>query len=275
VTPPSPYPDPRGRRPPSRDAVKVAYEDRWTGAFDMAADLIARGERDLSRLVYGVRDKSGWPPTPEIEALYGMIRSRRSIYRLRRDLLADKIIEDLAPDTDAIVEVGAGWGCNLFFVWLRGGPSVPYHCLEIAESGRRACELIAGSAAASPQIATSAFDFYEPDFSSIAGRYRHPLVFTCASIDKVNPLPVSYIDGLLDIAPQVSVVSMEFLGWQLALEQGVQDEPAIAHVRSSGLNDNFIPLLREREAQGRIAIDETVPELLGPHMSYLRWRKLA
>ena len=261
-------------KPPTRQAVRDSYENRWAGTHDQVAAAISNGERDLSRLVHGAPDK-GWPTTPETEVLYDLIRSRLSIFRLRRDLAADQIIENLAPDTDAIIETGAGWGSNLFRVWLRGGPDVPYHCLELAETGRQTCELIARSAAAAPRMATAAFDFYQPDFSSVAGQYQHPLVFSCASIDKVNPLPASYIDDLLDIAPQVTVVSMEFLSWQLALEEGRTEDDAIAHVRGSGLNENFLPLLRRFESEGRIAVEETVPSILGPHVTYMRWSKLA
>lgn len=265
---------PAGGRPaPTRETVRASYESRWSGARAEAVRLIGEGERELSRIVYGVRDKSGWPPTAEIDALDELLTSRLSIYRLRRDLLADKLIEHMAPETDAVIELGAGWGCNLFHLWLRGGPDADYHALELAESGVRTCELIARSAAAAPRIAAAPFDFYHADVSSIAGRYRRPLVFTCAALDKVDPLPGRLIEALLELAPQLTVVHMEFLSWQFSLEQGVREDDAIDHVESSGLNRNLLPMLREAERAGRIVIEEAIPNLLGPHVSYLRWSK--
>ncbi len=256
------------------------YEHRWSLVAADLERLIALGERDLSRLLHLVRGKPlkggkslgavfGYPA--ELGALLGYPPDRPpiAVQRLARSAVADTVIEH-AGEVDAIVELGAGWGLNLFHIWLRGGPDVDYHCLELTDRGVETCRRISGVVNRGPRIYASRFDFHAPQFRSLMQGYRRVLVLTSSAIDKVEILPEQFIDGLLEIAPQVDVMSFEFVDWQL--NDGADLPVEVAwEFRKAKLNRNYLPLLQDYEARGRIVIHEVRPRALGRNEALVRW----
>jgi hypothetical protein len=100
--------------------------------------------------------------------------------------------------------------------------------------------------------------------------YRRVLVLTSSAIDKVEILPEQFIDGLLEIAPQVDVMSFEFVDWQL--NDGADLPVEVAwEFRKAKLNRNYLPLLQDYEARGRIVIHEVRPRALGRNEALVRW----
>src|SRR3954469_22914481 len=124
------------------DIVKASYEDAWSAARAAIEAEIAAGETALSRLVHrsfpnigGKRIQEGNVSRifhAEVPAPFLTAR------RISRDWMADTVIEQAGrTDADAIVEMGSGFGYNLFNIWLRGGPRVPHHAFEYTEAGRQ------------------------------------------------------------------------------------------------------------------------------------------
>ncbi len=219
-------------------------------------------------------ETKAWKPAPELGGALGFDINRPplAVRRLARDWIADTVIEH-AEGVDAIIETGAGWGCNLFCIWLRGGPDVPYHSLELIEEACSACRTVSESVKNGPRIEAKQFDFYTPNISDLNGRYSHPLIFSNAAIDKVGVLPHSYIDQILDLAPKVTVLSFEFLEWQFRHKGAAPDAATLSRIDKDDLNRNYLPLIYQYEEGRLVDIKEMIPRVMGRELSFLHWEK--
>lgn len=262
--------------------VKTTYESSWSEirqAIEIEADT---SERDLSRLLNKAYARSlaarKRPPT-QVSIVFGREAemSFLAANRIARDWIADCVIER-AASADAIIELGSGFGYNLFNVWLRGGPAIPYHALEYTQAGRDASALIAQSAVGGPPLTISAFDYYEPDFSALVGRYSNPLVYSSHSIEQIPELPAIFFERLLALAPDLTVLHFEPVGWQIGDDSDPQNVRVRAHCERSNYNRNLWALLNALARSGRLAIEETQPNRMAPKLTnsttLIRWRKL-
>lgn len=265
----------------ARARIKATYESKWSGDRAAIEEQIAAGERDLSRIVHrSFASMVGRMPardTPRI--LFGREAPAPYLtaFRITREWIADTVAEHARRiDADAIVEAGSGWGHNLFLTWLRGGPDVAYHAFEYTEAGRETTLRLGQAAAVGPCIEAHPFDYYTPDFSVIAGRVRRPLVFTSHSIEQIGTLPQGFIDELLRLAPQVTVLHFEPVGWQFAPDDPFGLEVK-AHCLRKGYNENLWSLLNANAAAGSLTIDETMANVMAPKpinsTSLIRWSK--
>mgnify|MGYP005641958673 CR=1 FL=1 len=127
--------------------------------------------------------------------------------------LIDCLQSLLTPETDCVIEFGAGWGRNLANLLLSSeNTDVTYMACEQSESGRYCFDRILGTTDGICHE-SHVFDFYAPDFSMLDGR-KHILAFTCAAIEQVALLPVSFMEGIFQAADKVTLVFYEPIGWQ-------------------------------------------------------------
>lgn len=143
-----------------------------------------------------------------------------------------------AQDADAVVELGAGWGANLFGCYLAGGPRAAlYVAAEYTEAGRQAAGLLAerdGDLA----FEAAAFDLHQPSLE--LPELRRAVVFTAHAVEQVPHLPTSFVPFVASLADEVTVVHFEPIGWQL--ERGPSD-----YAEHHDYNRNLWSLLEDAE----------------------------
>jgi hypothetical protein len=242
------------------DLNSSIYEARWSKTREAISAVLDSGETDLSRLLYEVGGRKQIVGR-QIYHAFGLKLGQTSLAlrRVPRGFIADTLL-DHAEGADAIVELGAGWGCNLFHLWVRGGPRIPFHALEPTEAGRACCMAVAGRFPG-PDVRAQAYDFLTPALAPLQD-VRRVLVFTAHAVDKVHELPALAIEQIRTCAPQVTVLHFEAINHQLdASEEAARDS----------MNGNLLPLLREAEGQGRLRIDEIRPATLGGVSTLIRW----
>lgn len=153
-------------------------------------------------------------------------------------------------DFDAIVELGSGYGRNLFNIHLHGGPrNVPYYAGEYTENGVALCDKLA-ALDDTLDIRSVHFDHTAPDFSFLGGEKRL-LMFTCHSIEAVSTIPDDYFQRLAAAAEHVTCVHFEPFGFQVT-----NDCEATARQRdefvAKGWNTNFYAVFKQAIAEGHV-----------------------
>jgi len=238
------------------------YEGKWGDVRDVAARVIASGERDLSR---AVRIVDAEERALSLEPQEGMALGTRvtlpraAMTGARRDLIQRILLDACEPDTGLVVELGSGGGINLLNLHLWGGPRVPYRALEPASTGRVTAEILA---ALDPglDLETAPYDYERPDYAALPRGHAHALVFTVHSIEQVTELPREAITGLFDLADRVTGVHFEPIGWQLLDEP---DAASRAYALRQLYNRNLWPLLQELEREGELTLDTVAADLFG------------
>src|SRR5262249_9474582 len=135
-----------GARDPHR--VRAQYEDYWGGVLDHARRIVASEPGSLTRAVnlclaaHAERPRKirwirgrrmaailvGQPLPPRL--------SPRCIDMITRVTIGDLVTGYCNPDTECIIELGSGWGANLFHLWLSGAPrKAAYVAPAYTESG--------------------------------------------------------------------------------------------------------------------------------------------
>src|SRR5262249_1479919 len=113
--------------------------------------------------------------------------SPRCIDAITRIAITDLGAGYCNAETKRIIELGSGWGANLFYLWLGGAPrAAAYVAMEYTEAGREATRLLAGIEPG-PALAIRAFDYHRPDLSEFRTGDR-TIVFTSYSIEQITHL---------------------------------------------------------------------------------------
>lgn len=214
--------------------VKEGYEKTWDLVLEKIRSLIDRGEKDLpgilDRVIRKTEEKTILSATEEyIADMLHFPRDERNIpiYRLAvadgqyvsvpRDHVDNTLIATVAgrttEGTDLLVELGSGWGKNLFLMYLQGLPrQLQYVACEPTRSGRRAAEIL-GGLEKDMDVITRHFDFYDPDLSFIEGR-PDVLFFTNHAIEQCIHFNHRVIDMMLEKSGRCTCIHMEPVGWQ-------------------------------------------------------------
>lgn len=173
---------------------------------------------------------------------------------------------------DAVVELGAGYGRNLFGIYYRGGPVTRYIGAEYTASGR---ELMGKFHALDPAMSLEIvpFDHKAPDLSFLKGA-KKVLLYTCHSIEQVERLPDDYFDVLAASAPAVTGLHFEPVGFQIERKSKISRQHA-AFIKSQHYNMNLVDVLRAAEKRGTLAVRKMTPNVLNPQeenpLSVIAW----
>jgi len=172
-----------------------------------------------------------------------------------------KLLQHVLPTSDALVELGSGWGRNVFSLQLYGMQrGIPIYAGEFTKSGRRVTRLLNQLRGTTSRVTSFEFDYYNLDVSLVkkAG-HKHVTIMTLWSIEQVRTLPADFVDTLLTMGKSVNGIHMEPIDWQenpdsplgkISKERGLH----------SGYNENLVALLKEAQEQKKIIIDEITPE---------------
>jgi hypothetical protein len=279
-----------GARDP--ELVRDQYEDYWSTALDSARTIVAAEPKNLARAVnlciaaFASRPRkvrrirsrriaallAGRPLPP--------VLSPRCIDAITRVAITDLVAGCCVDDTQRIIELGSGWGTNLFCLWLNGGPrSAEYVAMEYTAAGREATQLLA-SIEPGLSMTVRPFDYHRPDLSEFRSNDR-TVVFTSYSIEQITTLSDALFEELLAIPGLDRVIHVEPVSWQL-LDQGAAG-PVIGILsrvvpprlsleldvrrrsRSTAYNRDLIGRLRSLERAGRIRIERIAKNYVGPN----------
>lgn len=250
--------------------VSATYESWWSRVQNEILKLESSGEHELARLVQLalVATVGDTPPGERMSILWGTKVPSPYLASLRivRDWIADTVIEH-SQDCDAVIELGSGWGYNLYNIWLRGGPKrVPYHAFEYTEAGRLTATTVRRIAQDGPSIQVHPFDYRKPNLPLTVNKYKRVVVYTSHSIEQVDQLPQSLFHQIMDIAQDVTVLHFEPVGWQFRDELGQAvglDFGQRAYCERRKYNQNLWEMLKSLETQGSIAIRSAEADVMG------------
>lgn len=125
----------------------------------------------------------------------------------------ETIVSRLRPETEAVVELGCGWGRNLARIAKRSGRrDLVYIGGEQSPTGCACTKRLLDS---DPEINSEVFefDFYDPDVSFLDD-YSDVVVFTCAAIEQIFLLPPDFIRSIMEGDRKVTLIFYEPFGWQ-------------------------------------------------------------
>ena len=234
-------------------------------------DLVQVSEKKL------ISEKDRKIPFDRKQTVVEFGKKRETFHHLDYQSLVPRWLLDMLDDSyDAIVELGSGYGRNLFEIYYNGGPgSARYFAAEYTESGRAMTERFAALDEGLP-LETVFFDHRNPDLSFLAPHdFKKVFLFSCHSIEQVSEIPDSYFPVLAGVAPQVLGVHFEPFGFQVSAETELAKEHR-EFILDKEYNLNFYERLKQA-ADGVLEIrymrkDVIAPQLINP-TSVAVWEK--
>ena len=272
--------------------MRDQYEDYWSGVLDHARRIVAEEPASLARAVnlclaaHAERPrKVRWMRGRRMAAILAGRPlpprfSPRCIDTITRVAIADLVAGYCNADTKRIIELGSGWGANLFYLWLGGAArAAAYVAMEYTETGREVTQLLAGT---EPGLALTIrpFDYHRPDLSEFRTGEK-TVVFTSYSIEQITHLSDALFEELLAIPGLDRVIHVEPISWQLLAESALG--PLIGWLsylmpprlsleidlrrrsRASGYNKDLVAKLRSLERAGRIRVERIEKNYIGPN----------
>jgi hypothetical protein len=272
--------------------VREQYEDYWSEALRNAQRIVAAEPRNLARaLSLCIAAQAARPRKvrwlrgrPIASVLAGRTLpprlGSRCIDMITRTVVADLVAGYCDGETKRIVELGSGWGANLFSLWLAGAPrTAEYVALEYTEAGRQVTRLLGGTES-ELRLQVLPFDYNAPDLAAFRSADK-TVVFTSFSIEQITHVGDALFDELLAIPGLDRVVHVEPVGWQLLA--GTAAGPLIGLLsrivpprlsleldmrrrsRATGYNANLLEMLRGLERARRIRIERIEKNYVGPN----------
>ena len=170
-----------------------------------------------------------------------------------RTLLIDLI--DATGPYDAIIELGCGYGGNLFKIFYGGGPrEAKYIGGEFTKSGVEIAQKLAKKA---PKMKTEFFYFnhLEPKLP-FKKPFKRAFVFTCHSIEQVMQINENWFDEVVKAGEFVRGAHLEPFGFQLKNSGPLSDMHKDFMIQNSW-NINFAEVLRQA-VERKIIKDEQI-----------------
>ena len=168
-------------------------------------------------------------------------------------LLIDLI--DATGPYDAIIELGCGYGGNLFNIFYGGGPrEAKYIGGEFTKSGVEIAQKLAKKA---PKMKTEFFHFnhLEPKLP-FKKPFKRAFVFTCHSIEQVMQINENWFDEVVKAGEFVRGAHLEPFGFQLKNSGPLSDMHKDFMIQNSW-NINFAEVLRQA-VERKIVKDEQI-----------------
>ena len=170
-----------------------------------------------------------------------------------RTLLIDLI--DATGPYDAIIELGCGYGRNLFEIFYGGGPrDAKYIGGEFTKSGVEIAQKLAKKAS---KMKTEFFHFnhLEPKLP-FKKPFKRAFVFTCHSIEQVMQINENWFDEVVKAGEFVRGAHLEPFGFQLKNSGPLSDMHKDFMIQNSW-NINFAEVLRQA-LERKIIKDEQI-----------------
>ncbi|MDO8606294.1 MAG: hypothetical protein Q7R40_07150 [Phaeospirillum sp.] len=172
------------------------------------------------------------------------------------------MLADFSKNRDCIIELGSGYGKQLFDIYLNGGPSeARYIAAEPTTSGRDMCNRLSKLEPAM-NIASVPFDFNNPDFSHIS-EFSNILMFTSWSAMFVQPFPFSFFESISSIEGAVTCVFCEPIGFQIQPENTDLQSLVRRVVSEQKFNTDFFSKLIAAQKSCLIDVDLIISDICG------------
>jgi hypothetical protein len=193
--------------------------------------------------------------------------------------ITNSIIAACCGTTDAVIELGAGWGRNLFNAYLAGagGEEMTYYSLEFAETARQTTDLLSGLET-NLRMRSVAFDYHAPAYEAITPSDAPTVVISVHSVEQIPFLKEDVFLKLLERRPNLTGLHVEPIGWQLPEEEWGAAEPKSteAYAEQHDYNRNLWATLEGLEQRDVLAITEVSPDIMGLNVrnpsSFIRWQ---
>lgn len=193
------------------------------------------------------------------------------------ELIVPDVIERIDGDTDAVVDLGCGYGRLIFTIRdlvEHLYPKLKYFAGELSEDGLKATRIIAGMEPNRTPVGIHAYNHLDPSFDFLAG-CKKVVFFTCHTIEQVTLMTETLFLRMLESVERLVCIHAEPVGWQMnaevmgKIEDGslgkeqfrinpytpVNDGYAAHTPVVSGWNRNLISVLQGLEKKGRIKIE--------------------
>ncbi len=263
---------------------RMRYTNLWAARADITRQLIARGEAEPMRIIHTLERMeqhmeliadaqsaswkarqfdpktllpSGVPAFREAAFNGGALQMSAYTYASLPNFLADYVTEN--GPYDGVVELGCGFGQNLFRLYYAGLPKqVRYFGGELAESGVGLGRTLARLRPEIP-IEFFVFDHLAPDLSMVP-RLPCLLVFTCHSLEQVDTVPQSFFAAVAGCAERVTCVHLEPFGFQ-ARPIGPLAQAHRKFFEGLGWNMNLHAAAEQAEKDGVIKRTVVIPDI--------------
>ena len=161
-------------------------------------------------------------------------------------------------DYDLIIELGSGWGRNIFYYLSKYDLSnINIISGEYTESGCEAQKFIKNKFYNKNNLEIYNFDYNNSDdfFKNINKKYKNILVLTFWSIEQVTNLNDTFFKNILSIGDNITCIHIEPVGWQVS-------ENSLMKENKSGYrhyyNKNLFNKLKELENNNIIEINKII-----------------
>lgn len=153
----------------------------------------------------------------------------------------------IRADTSGVMEIGSGWGSNVFQLYLAHGATrskkIIYYGGEYTREGQ-ACSKFLGKVDPLMNFRAFYFDYRNPDVSFLVRQKGHILLFTSHSIEQVDLISSDLFRQLQEIPNPVTVVHFEPVGWQRVPE---------LMARREANDSDFFEAIGQRALEGDIS----------------------
>ena len=174
--------------------------------------------------------------------------------------IVNMIIDALALEQyDSVIELGCGYGQNLFKIFYNGGGvNLRYFGGEFTKSG---VEMAKKLASIEPNMRAEFFHFnhLKPKFDKKLDFGKKVLVFTCHTIEQVKEIPDNWFKVVASIAPFVRCIHAEPFGFQIR-NLGEASKNHKDYFIQNGWNVNFASTLKKANQNGDIIIEDAMLE---------------
>jgi hypothetical protein len=253
------------------------YDTAWRAVIDSINALTSQKEENLARVLNLLAKPPEPNPNADLLDRYGYRFCGRRLTGIPNYyyeaplfdlLLQQELCRAVDSDTRNILELGSGYGRNLFRLWLNGGPSdAAYVGAEFTAGGRECASLLA-TLERRIKFSSVPFDYYQP---SVMGfdKNEKTFVFTCYSIEQIPTISDRVFEILLSMPGLYRAVHFEPVGWQRRAQRPLPftDESRLLaatkmSARELKYNTNLLETLDRLEAERKIVIETIKYEFL-------------
>ena len=253
--------------------------NRWEEAFDLIFDA-TKNSFDVVPKNWG--EEVALLPTglPAYIDMWAMGKNFKVLPYLKFQVgkfLLDFILANQL-EVDCVVEIGSGWGRNLFDLWNEGiSPKIDLFSAENSKWGHKITRKLS---ALDPKISVKpvSFDIQQPDFNFLTSKKRI-LYFTHFAMMYVSELDEEFFEEMLRASNELTCIHLEPMNFQISSAKGHVSLVQSVEASLRNFNRNLLDMLSRLESRGFINLTHVYKELIPTRdrahsMSVFVWKKI-
>ena len=164
-------------------------------------------------------------------------------------------------DVDCVVELGGGWGRNLFDLWHAGLSSeIKLYSADNSTWGKKIALKLSSLCPDIPIVPVS-FDIENPDFSFLTGEKR-VLYFSHFTMMYISELKEEFFEKMTQANDKITCIHFEPMGFQISKSQGYVSLVQNVEATLRNFNRNLINVLSDLKMRGKIDLTHVYKELI-------------